>query len=503
MTTPEMPAPAEQGGSVPAQTQVGGASTRPGRMRRVAGWLDDRLGVSSTIMPIVTHPVPRGVNWWYVFGSATLIAFIVQVVTGVALAFTYVPSPVSAYDSLQFISRDATLGSVVRGIHYWGASAMVVLVLIHMARVFVMGSYKYPREMNWLTGVILLLLTLGLAFTGQLLRWDQDAYWSVFVAAEMAGRTPLIGHALVDIVVAGQTVGGATLTRFYATHVFLLPALVFMFIGVHLYLVIRKGISEPPRAGEPVDPATYEVRYDELLKKEGIPFWPDAAWRDAVFAVAVGAVVVLLAVVVGPKELGAAADPTNIQANPRPDWYFLGYFALLALMPPRLETVVIIGLPLLVGLLLFAVPFISNAGERSPRRRPWTFAIVGVPAIAMAVLISAGMRSPWSPDLDPGSLPVAVTEGLTPPQQRGATLFESNGCINCHRVEGVGGEKGPNLTQIGSERSEDQLIWRILNGGGNMPPFGSTLEPDEVHDLVDFLSTLGSEPGGQSSRLAR
>src|SRR5919205_1789683 len=157
-------------------------------LRRILHWLDVRLFWSKYIMPVIAHPVPRRTNWWYVLGSATMVAFIVQVVTGVVLAFVYVPAPSVAYDTLQFITHDAVLGSVLRGIHYWGASAMVVLIFAHTIRVFLMGSYKFPREMNWLTGVGLLVLTLGMAFTGQLLRWNQDAYWAVVVAAAQAGR---------------------------------------------------------------------------------------------------------------------------------------------------------------------------------------------------------------------------------------------------------------------------------------------------------------------------
>src|SRR5204862_7056009 len=206
----------------------------------------------------------------------------------------------SAYETLQFISHQALLGNVVRGIHYFGASAMVILISVHAARVFLMGSYKYPRELSWLTGSLVLLLTLGMAFTGQLLRWDQDAYWAVVVAAEQAGRVPYLGPLLVQIVVAGQTVGGATLTRFYATHVFLFPAAMFVLIGVHLYLVVRHGISEPPSRTPVIDPTTYQARYHEILEKEGIPFWPDAAWKDVVFALAIGSVVLMLAIAAGP-----------------------------------------------------------------------------------------------------------------------------------------------------------------------------------------------------------
>jgi ubiquinol-cytochrome c reductase cytochrome b subunit len=210
--------------------------------------------------------------------------------------------------------------------------------------------------------VVLLLLTLGLAFTGQLLRWDQDAYWAVYVAAEQAARVPYIGNFIMQIVIAGDTVGGNTLTRFYATHVFLLPAISFLMIGLHLYLLIRHGISEAPVAGEPVNKKTYELKYKRILEKNGMPFWPDAAWKDVVFALLVGSVVLALAIWLGPKALGEVADPTILQAHPKPDWYFLSLFAVLALMPPGLEDYLIIGIPLLLGGALIAVPFIRPEG---------------------------------------------------------------------------------------------------------------------------------------------
>lgn len=452
-------------------------------------WLDDRLGITSALLPVIEHPVPRSVNWWYVFGSATLVAFIVQVITGVALAFSYVPAPNSAYDTLQFITHQALLGNWVRGIHYYGASAMIVLVAIHMARVFLMGSYKFPREVNWLTGVLLLGLTLGMAFSGQLLRWDQDAYWAVVVGAEQAGRAPFIGQWLAQLLIAGQTVGGATLTRFYATHVFLFPALIFGLLGIHLYLVVRHGISDPPSPNSRVNPATEQERYRNLLHKEGIPFWPDAAWRDVVFALAVGAVVVLLAIVVGPPELGKQADPTNIQADPRPDWYFLWYFAILALIPPQVENWVIIGFPLLVGVVLLALPFVAPAGARSPRRRPWAVGVVLFSFLSIGVLVREGFTAPWSPNTNPGPLPPSVTASLSGDQAAGARLFEMKGCHNCHTIAGTGGQRGPDLTAVGARLSHDELVWRILNGGNNMPAYGQTLQPQEVEQLTAFLET--------------
>jgi len=461
-------------------------------LERCASWLGERFELEDSVLAVLRHPVPRElerpIGWWYVIGSATLAIFVIQVVTGVGLAMTYVPAPNSAYDSLQFISHDATLGSIVRGMHYFGSGAMVVLVLAHMTQVYLFGAFKFPREANWLTGSLLLLATLAMAFTGQLLRWDQDAFWSIVVAAEQAARAPVIGDWLARLVVAGSNVGGATLTRFYATHVFLIPAAIFGLIGMHLYLVVKRGISEPPVAGEPVEPRTYRARYTEILRR-GIPFWPDAAWRDALVATLAVVAVVVLAAAIGAPALGKPPDPTNVLADPRPDWYFLGYFAVLALIPPATESLVIVGLPLFAFVFLFLVPLLWPDGERHWSRRPAAVAAVALPFVAYAALTVAGLQSPWVPQLEGAALPSAATHGLSGTAAHGADLFVTKSCWACHQIEGSGGRRGPDLTHVASRLSRDQLTQRVATGGGGMPAYAGSVTPIELDDLVTYLAT--------------
>ena len=198
-------------------------------MKRIYQWFDSRLGISDTWMPMLRHPVPRELagplGWWYVFGSASLTLFVLQILTGIGLALTYVPSAGQAYESLLYLNYQQPWGWFLRSLHYWSGSAMVVMVLVHMTQVFLHAAYKYPRELTWLVGVFLLLCTLGMAFTGQVLRWDPDAYWGVGVGAAMAGRVPEAGPTIVDLLLGGPIIGADTLSRFFALHVFVIPGL--------------------------------------------------------------------------------------------------------------------------------------------------------------------------------------------------------------------------------------------------------------------------------------
>jgi ubiquinol-cytochrome c reductase cytochrome b subunit len=452
-------------------------------------WLDDRLGLGDLLGPSLKHLVPRDATWWYVFGSATLVAFIVQVVTGVALAFSFVPSSSQAYDTLRFITDEAPFGRFLRGLHYYGASAMVLMIGAHMVQTFLFGSYKYPREMNWSTGVLLLGFTIAMGFTGQLLRWDQTAAWSVVVAAEQAGRIPLIGDFVARFILGGSTLGGATLSRFFAIHVFLIPAFMFGFIGLHVWLVLRHGISEPPVPGKPVDPATYKKDYHAELERTGVPFWPEGAWRDFVFGTALILGIVVCAHVYGPPPIEKPPDPSILQADPRPDWYLLWYFAVLALIPPKIEGPVMILAPALIGVILLLAPILGNHGERHWSRRPWSLGAVVLGVLMVGSLWIAGARSQWSPNFEAPPLPVTIVDASGGIVAEGARIFHDRACITCHLIEGQGGRRGPDLTLVSDRLSENDLVLRIVNGGGNMPAYASILTPAEVDALVAFLRT--------------
>ncbi|HEY7789540.1 MAG TPA: cytochrome b N-terminal domain-containing protein [Vicinamibacterales bacterium] len=472
-----------------------------GVLRRTWAWIDDVTGLSASLGPILTHLVPRAqkTRWLYVFGSATLAVFIVQVGTGIALSSAYVTGSGQAYDSLLFISR-SRVGSVIRGIHYFGASAMIVLIGIHAIRTYLMASYKHPRQVNWLTGAALLMFTILMAFTGQLLRWDQGGFWTAVVAAEQAGKTPFIGHWLGHFLLAGDTAGGATLSRFFAAHVFFIPAFIFAFLGFHLYLVLHNGISEPPKAGRPVDPRTYRTWYHAMLKKDGVPFWPDAAWRDLFFAMLIVILVVMLGIFVGAPALGKPPDPTIIQASPRPDWYFLWYFALLSMIPKWMENFVIVGGPAVFGLFLILLPFFGGKGERSPLRRPWSILIVAFIVTIIGYYWHMGVLAPWSPRMDAPPLPPAVVGVTTGSVADGARVFHQKGCEYCHLVSGYGGIRGPDLSDAGDRMTRAEIATRIFSGAQNMPSYTGNMSPQDLTVLLDFLESRHLKPPAATKR---
>ena len=209
-------------------------------------WLEERSGLVGGVKYFLFRKVPRDTSWFHTLGSATLTAFLVQAVTGVVLAMYYKPDPNSAYQSIQQITNDVTLGWLVRGMHKWGASVFIILMFFHMARVFLFGAYKYPRELNWIIGVILLALGMLEGFTGYLLPWDQTAYWATVVGINLNGTAPFLGPFLAQFLSGGAEIGADTLSKFYALHMLAIPGAIFALIGLHLYLVMRLGVTSPP-----------------------------------------------------------------------------------------------------------------------------------------------------------------------------------------------------------------------------------------------------------------
>src|SRR5262249_27620344 len=346
----------------------------------------------------------------------------------------------------------------LRGLHYYAGSGMVVLLLIHMTQVFLHGAYKYPRELTWVIGVFLFLFTMGMFFSGQILRWDPDAYWGLAVGGSMAGRVPVAGPWVVSLLLGGPVIGGDALSRFFTLHVFVIPRLLLGFLAIHLWLVIKKGMSGAPAPRHTVNPRTYDAEYRRELSS-GVPFLGDAILKDILFSAFVVIVVVFLAALLGPKGPTSPPDPTLSGANPRPDWPFLWLFGLLSLSPPEAETFIILALPILLILGLFAVPFISNRGERAPSRRPVAVLLVVLIYSVLGVLTYMGQTSPWSPvmtawsgDAVPRDLIIKSKDRqLTPVELQGAVVFQNKQCRNCHALDGIGGKRGPDLTRVGTQ----------------------------------------------------
>jgi ubiquinol-cytochrome c reductase cytochrome b subunit len=469
-------------------------------IKSLGAWFDDRLQLSTPIRETMEHPVPsRTASWAYVFGSAALAVFILQLVTGILLALLYVPSAGEAWNSLQTLNHEVELGWFIRALHGWGSNFMLAIVLIHMVQVFLFGAYKFPRELTWIVGILLLLLTLGMAFTGQVLRFDQDAYWGLGIGASIASRVPVLGPIIVNLMLGGPIIGGATLSRFFALHVFVIPGSLIAFVGLHLLLVLRLGINEWPMPGRLVRRSTYVKEYHELTRKDGIPFVPGAITKDLFFSGVILLSVAACALYFGPFGPSGQPDPTIIQTAPRPDYFFLWLYALLSLLPPSMETPALLIGPAIAIVALLALPFISGEGEKSWQRRPIAVLTILLVAVTLGTFTHLAGNAPWSPVMDAWSgepVPAQYLKGRTALERQGALVFQAKQCHNCHALGGVGGERGPELDAVAVELTQDQLIRQLIQGGGNMPAYGKNLSPAETTALVAFLETL--HPAGQA-----
>ncbi len=463
-------------------------------LREVAVWLDDRLHLTALYSSTAGHEVPASAgSWFYVFGSATLLCFIIQIITGACLAFVYVPSTSQAFSSLEYLNHAQFWGWYLRAVHQWGSNFMVFIMTLHMIQVFLFGAYKYPRELTWVTGVLLLLSTLGMAFTGQIMRFDQDAYWGLTIGASITGRVPLIGGQLVHVLLAGPIIAGETLSRFFSLHVFIIPGLIIAVVSMHLRLVLTKGINEYPKPGHPVHKATYDAEYADIIRKEGVPFAPDAIGKDLIFSALVIVGILAAAFFFGPKGPTGIANPTLVDTNPRPDFYFLSIFAALALLPDWMEVLILFVAPALAIGGLFILPFIAGTGEKSASRRPVAVLSVIFIMLVIGVLTYMGDTSPWSPKMEAWSndaVPVQYVRQRTPLEMHGALVFQNKQCRNCHALGGEGGQRGPALDAVATRLTKDQMVRQVIQGGGNMPAYGKKLSPPEVEALVSFLATL-------------
>jgi len=459
-------------------------------------WFDRRLGLAKPLTEAAEHPIPSSTaSWWYVFGSAAAVILVLQVVTGILLALIYTPTARDAWNSLNFMNHGMELGWFIRALHGWGSDFMIAIVLIHMAQVFMFGSYKFPRELTWIVGVFLLLLTLGMAFTGQVLRFDQDAYWGLGIGASILGRVPWIGGGLVHLMLGGPIIGASTVSRFFDLHVFVIPGILIALVGMHVWMVLRLGINEWPMPGRLVRRSTYLQEYEEEVHRDGVPFVPEAAWKDVTFAAAIILAITACAFFFGPIGPGGPPDPRIIQTLPKPDVPFLWIFALFALLPPKLETPILLISPVIAILAMLGLPLIAGEGEKHWSRRPVAVLMLMVIAVSIAIFTRLGQTEPWSPRMNAWSADPVQTQYLkdrTPLERRGALVFQQMQCRNCHSLNGIGGKRGPDLDMVATRLTESELIQQVLQGGGNMPAYGDSLSPQQVTALVSFLETLKS-----------
>jgi len=297
----------------------------------------------------------------------------------------------------------------------------------------------------------------------------------------------------VHLMLGGPIINGATLTRFFALHVFVIPGALLLFACVHVWMVLKLGISEWPMPGRAVRRDTYIAEYNKLTLEDGIPFVPGAFWKDLFFSAAILAAVAVCAAVFGPYGPSGQPDPSIIQTAPKPDFFFLWIYAILSYLPANLETPFLLIAPVLAIAGLLALPFIAGEGEKSWHRRPVAVLVLVTVAVLWGVFTNLATYTPWSPKMNAWSsdaIPEKYLHNLTPVERQGAIIFQSMQCRNCHSIGGQGGQRGPALDTVATRLTEDQLIRQVEQGGGNMPSYGKNLSPSQLTALVGFLDTL-------------
>jgi ubiquinol-cytochrome c reductase cytochrome b subunit len=430
----------------------------------LADWLDARTGYRAGLRHLLDEPIPGDVNWWFTLGSVLVFLIVVQFVTGATLTMYYVPTPLYAYDSVRFITTRLAFGRVLRGLHFFGASFLVVFAVLHLLRVLFFGAYKTPREVTWMTGIVLLLLVLGFGLTGYLLPWDQRAYWATVVTINIARSTPLVGEYVANLMRGGPIIGALTLSRWYATHVILLPVALVIFVVTHVYLMRRHGI-----AGH-FNPRPLPTS----------PFYPVHAVKDTIVIAAVFAALFTCAMV-SKAPLEAMADPSGAAYIPRPEWYFLGLFQLLKYFPGKLEPIGAIGIPTLIIALLFLLPLFDPEPERDPRARPRVSAIVTLVVVAVSTLTWLGFRdTPKEQNL----------EAWEPRAIAGQDLVSSDKCTRCHAAGGA----GPDLARGRINRDDQWILGHLADpdmiAPGLRPLPATGLSGTEARAVVAYVRKI-------------
>lgn len=440
-------------------------------------WLDDRLGITALMGALLEKPIGPHVGWSQTLGAIALFLFLLQLATGVVLTFYYVPSPDQAYAAVTAIDREVPLGWLLRALHRWGASFMVIAVLLHLARSYLHGAYKAPREATWMVGVFLFFLTLAFGFTGYLLPWDQRAYWATVVGQWIIASVPAVGP-IVARALGGLEIGWATLSRFFVLHILLLPAATVVLLVVHLYLVQRHEVAGPPREG----PGTPR------------PFYPFHAVKDmgACAAVLVG-LFVFASVAGAPLE--EIADPTDTSYLPKPEWYFLFLYELLKFFKGRGMLVGTALLPLAGLALLFLLPLLDRSSERRILHRPLALAIGVSLTAGLLYLTLVGAVSTPRP-----AVFQTVPGSLSPKLLAGTAIYAEKGCASCHSILGKGMKLAPDLYRVGTRRDREWLA-KLLKDPKSVFSSPSMvayrLAPEDLEALVAYLEALDLTRGVQ------
>jgi ubiquinol-cytochrome c reductase cytochrome b subunit len=437
--------------------------------------LDHRTGLHSGLRKFLYEEIPASSGWHQVFGSIALFLVLTQFFTGVMLAFNYAPTPGDAYSSLRYILTEVTAGRLMRGLHHWGASMLIVIVVLHMVQVFLWGAYKKPREGTWMVGVVLLLITLAYGLTGYLLPWDNRAYWGTVVTTQIGATVPVVGPYVSRLLASTGDIGVVTFARFYGLHVLMLPPATMLLIVLHIYLVRRHGVAPVPG--------------DEMRRKKS--FFPEQVFKDTVAVFIVFVILFVMAIVVRVP-LERMADPTDTNFNPRPEWYFLFLFQILRTLDGPLEVVGTVVLPTLAILALILTPFIDRGKVVRVRQRTLAAGIVLLAGLGWGGLTAAAVKGtppPTAAEQIDFSGPVQWMQ-LAPAELAGVHYFRDQHCSNCHNVTGGTPKTGPNLLNTSTRHNASWLMAHFMDPSAVTP--GSVMKPVNLGDaeLKELLALL-------------